>query len=224
MPTLDELLQIPEENISSFSVSQLKEILITNHVPAPRMILEKSELIERVLRLVTTERREREHMEAVREREEWEAQEHAWAAREREKQAREAREREAIKREEQERRSRQETYRTTVEDASASDDSINNPREPAPTSETVSTTGNDGPQEEAPQDPPPSPPTEMPDVESEVDPPLPPRPGAERSGLCVVCQDEDANMVIIDCGYVHILFCRLFYVANVLLARTMSSD
>jgi hypothetical protein len=27
---------------------------------------------------------------------------------------------------------------------------------------------------------------------------------AERNGLCVICQDEDANIAIVDCGYVHL--------------------
>lgn len=32
----------------------------------------------------------------------------------------------------------------------------------------------------------------------------------ERPGMCVVCQDEDANIAIIDCGYVFLsLFCFL---------------
>lgn len=28
----------------------------------------------------------------------------------------------------------------------------------------------------------------------------------ERTGLCVICQDEEANIAIVDCGYVHSLF------------------
>lgn len=33
-------------------------------------------------------------------------------------------------------------------------------------------------------------------------PPKPRVPVAERSGLCVICQDEEANIAIVDCGYV----------------------
>ncbi len=32
--------------------------------------------------------------------------------------------------------------------------------------------------------------------------PSKPRVPLERNGLCVVCQDEDANIAIVDCGYV----------------------
>lgn len=31
---------------------------------------------------------------------------------------------------------------------------------------------------------------------------LPKRPFVERPGLCVVCQDKEANMAVVDCGYV----------------------
>lgn len=47
---------------------------------------------------------------------------------------------------------------------------------------------------------------------SSVDPPpLPPKAQAmashlERTGLCVVCQDEEANIAIVDCG--HLAMCR----------------
>ena len=175
---------------------------MSNHVAAPRLILEKSELVERVLQLLTTERREREHMQAVREHEEWEAQERAWAVRERERKAREAKEREEKEKGEQERKRRQNAYRTTIEDASESDDSLDRIREPDLTPQADTNTTNDGDDNTHQPSPSPHPSSPSPnaEVEEELDPPLPPRPGTERSGLCVVCQDEDANMVIIDCG------------------------
>ena len=42
-------------------------------------------------------------------------------------------------------------------------------------------------------------------------PPPPSKPTGstfERPGLCVICQDEDANIAIIDCGYVYLFFHR----------------
>jgi len=50
--------------------------------------------------------------------------------------------------------------------------------------------------------------TESPGASSSTVPqPLPPKAQAmasnlERNGLCVVCQDEEANIAIVDCGYV----------------------
>lgn len=186
---------MPEENLSTLSVSQLKEILVTNHVPA-RMVLEKSELVARVVELLTTERREREHMEAVREREAWEAHERAEVVRMRERITREREQR--AQGQEQEPGSR----RTTVEDASESDDSLHSQFLPPNGVETMeqadyradsrlSTPPDEG------RDSPMAVDVE-PDLERDI--PLPPRP--ERTGLCVVCQDEESNIVIIDCGYV----------------------
>jgi hypothetical protein len=44
---------------------------------------------------------------------------------------------------------------------------------------------------------------------SSAPPPLPPKAQAmashlERTGLCVICQDEEANIAIVDCGYVYL--------------------
>jgi hypothetical protein len=46
------------------------------------------------------------------------------------------------------------------------------------------------------------------DSSAKGQPPAPPASyvAAERNGLCVICQDEDANIAIVDCGYVLVLF------------------
>ncbi|KAH8113945.1 hypothetical protein DFH11DRAFT_1598397 [Phellopilus nigrolimitatus] len=207
-PSLDELLAMQDTAIAALSVGNLKAVLARNHVPSGH-VLEKSELVARVSVLVATERRERARMEAVHEREEWEAQEREWAARERERlvreREREAREREARERGEREHRRRREAYRATVESASESDGDGDDTHEPAPRPESAPE------QTHSRHSRPPSSPS--PDVyeniprptsTSQPDPPIQPRP--ERSGLCVVCQDEEANMVIIDCG--HLALCR----------------
>ena len=191
IPTLDELLNMQEEEISSLSIGTLKDILDNNHV-RPGLVLEKSELVTRVNALITAERQERVHMEAVREREVWEAQEREWAARERERAAREAR-----KREEEERGRRREAYRTTVEDASESGESGDgnsaheNTPPPEPLQAGASSTSLPPEAEKGG--------TPIESIERSRSP-SPVRPPPERNGLCIVCQDEEANIVIIDCG------------------------
>ena len=41
-----------------------------------------------------------------------------------------------------------------------------------------------------------------------------PKSSFERPGMCVICQDEDANIAIIDCGYVIYLFLILIMMFN----------
>ena len=73
-----------EETIGTLSIGTLKSILEKNHVGA-RLILETDELVARVRTLISSEREERTHNAAMREREEWEAQERIWEMRERER-------------------------------------------------------------------------------------------------------------------------------------------
>ena len=181
-----------EEDISSLSIGVLKDILENNHV-RPGLVLEKSELVARVNALLLNERNERVRAEAIREREEWEAQEREWAARERERAAREGRERRERERmEEEERRRRREAYRTTMESVSDSDSSQENipPSEPTRImEEALSVPSTERKTREA----------EPLDRSRSTSPPSVRSP-PERSGLCVVCQDEEANIVVIDCG------------------------
>ncbi|KAF9269145.1 hypothetical protein L218DRAFT_976941 [Marasmius fiardii PR-910] len=212
-PTLDELLDMSERTISSLPISSLKQILFVNHVNATNtMILEKSDLVKRVVELVESEKREREEREE-REREEREDEERMIReAMEREESARRAQE-EAKRRSregEQVNATRPTTdQRARVEDAPEDDESL---RSAAST-----------PQEEIDI----LPPAPAPDVEmrSITPPPAASSPPAEPSpstkpavakptvksherntGLCVICQDEDANIAIVDCG--HMAMCR----------------
>ncbi|KAL5522731.1 hypothetical protein ACEPAG_8749 [Sanghuangporus baumii] len=198
VPSLDQLLEMQEEEVSSLSIGVLKDILDNNHV-RPGLVLEKSELVARVNALLTNERHERVRAEAIREREEWEAQERAWAARERERAAREEREREERERADKEERARRrEAYRTTVESVSESDSSQENSPPSGPTQiieEVASVPVNSEMKEEA----------KTVDLSRSPSPPSF-RSTVERNGLCVVCQDEEANIVVIDCG--HLALCR----------------
>jgi len=131
------------QDISALSVGTLKAILFQNHVNA-RLILEKSDLVDKVITLIEDERRERERK--VREEEQ-------------EKRAME-----------EELRMREESQRQNEEDKGK--DASTDFAKPSP---------------------------------------LPPKAQAmaatlERTGLCVICQDEEANIAIVDCG--HLAMCR----------------
>ena len=145
-PTLDQLLTLREEGIKSLSVGVLKAILFENHVNA-RLILEKSDLVAKVVTLVEDERSDRER----KAREEEEA----------------AVERQRVLMEE--RRAREENQ------------------------------GSSGVQDEERE------PSVNTDADNSEPPLLPPKAQAmatrlERTGLCVICQDEEANIAIVDCG------------------------
>ncbi|KAI0052103.1 hypothetical protein FA95DRAFT_1580210 [Auriscalpium vulgare] len=169
IPTLDQLLDMTEVAMSALSISSLKAVLFHNHVNA-RLLLEKSELVQRVKALVEDERRERAREAAVHAREEEEiiARQHAMME--------EHRAREEQVREDREAREREEAAPATT---------------PTPDGDGTPATVDSGA---------PSPPKAM--------PPLRPNAAAEleRTGLCVICQDEEANIAIVDCG--HLAMCR----------------
>jgi len=127
-------------SIKVLSVGVLKGILFQNHVNA-RLILEKSDLVNKVVTLVEDERMDRERKAREEEQEE---------------RAMEA-----------ERRMKEESKTDKGEKGQSTDST-----KPAP---------------------------------------LPPKAQAmaatlERTGLCVICQDEEANIAIVDCG--HLAMCR----------------
>lgn len=171
VPSMDELLEMSEDQIAALSIGSLKEILFKNHVTA-RLVVEKGELVARVKTLVEEEKAERERK-----------------ARE------EAAEREL---EEELRRARDEEGRASAGfSQSAAEDASQNPA--APTSDQGTTT---------------PPPASSPPKTTASPPPastLTPKAQAmasrlERTGLCVICQDEEANIAIVDCGCVAIAF------------------
>lgn len=173
-------------DVGGLSVGVLKAILFENHVPLGPGVREKGELVERVQILIETERHERQMQRLREEEEEWEREE---AARWREE------------------------HRSTVEDAETETDASGE-------SDDVISVAEDGPilEERVGRSPaarsPPETPTRVdartpepgaaratPSAAKPKKAPVPPPPTfAERSGLCVICQDEDANIVIVDCG------------------------
>ncbi|KAG6876925.1 hypothetical protein C0993_012035 [Termitomyces sp. T159_Od127] len=177
-PTLEQLLDMPDDSIKTLSIGALKAILFTNHVNV-RQILEKGDLIVKVKALIEDERRDRERQRALHEAEEQEAvelqrammEEHARAQAER--QQRQQREQQA---------QRQEGSSPAPVEAQGEDTAQNTgtARSPEPSP--------------APAPPPKSPPKAR---GTALD--------LERTGLCVICQDEEANIAIVDCGYVFVL-------------------
>jgi hypothetical protein len=181
------------EDIKSLPVSVLKEILFHNHVNA-RLLIEKSDLVEKVTTLIADERRERERQEMFRQMEE---------------------EQERLRQMEME----AERHAERLDELHLDLDQQTPDVAPGPTPETdlgqspevLASGSNDT-----------SPPVPTittddatpPEHQAVGDTPTPPRPlsglnsrpamaiNLERNGLCVICQDEDANIAIIDCGYV----------------------
>ncbi|KAJ3796160.1 hypothetical protein GGU11DRAFT_832890 [Lentinula aff. detonsa] len=215
-PTLDELIAMTTESLSSLSISTLKAILYTNHVSSgigSGMILEKGDLVKRVIVLVEDEKRER------REHEERELEEQTLRQErermEREKEEREDQERIRIQHAmmeafERERKEREERDREQQEDARRQEEErtgeLENDRM------QVGGESESQPQSDIDRDSTPS---------SSPPPPIPPKvptpfkapskaPATaafvERTGLCVVCQDEEANIAVVDCG--HLAMCR----------------
>ncbi|KAJ4487656.1 hypothetical protein J3R30DRAFT_3430189 [Lentinula aciculospora] len=208
-PTLDELLTMTSESLSTMSISTLKAILFANHVNSG-MILEKGDLVRRVIGLVEDERKERReheereleeqrHREEIerieREKEEKEDQERIriqhemMEAFERERQEREEREQERDRQREADTRRREEER---LEDLERDQMQVDGDSDNASHNNTS---------------PPPTPPKTSSPVPLKA-PAKAPATAAfvERTGLCVVCQDEEANIAIVDCG--HLAMCR----------------
>ncbi|KII87611.1 hypothetical protein PLICRDRAFT_42118 [Plicaturopsis crispa FD-325 SS-3] len=151
VPPLEELLDYDNPAVGALSISTLKAILFANHVPVHAgMVLEKGELVARVLRLIQDERDEIERKRLADEQEELE--------RRRREEEQIAQDRAA--REEWRRREQEKEKQAQGEKAEGSGQA-----KPPPAAAT-----------------------------------------AERAGLCVICQDEEANIVAMDCG--HLAMCR----------------
>ncbi|KAF4564655.1 hypothetical protein EYR40_010822 [Pleurotus pulmonarius] len=179
-PTLDELLAMSEASMASLSIGNLKSILFSNHVNAG-LILEKAELVKKVHDLVEDERRERERMERQHQLEE-----------------EEERERIRLQREEAEQEERRRRERAAQEAEAASNTNTNQDEPSASTS--LPTDTNMERETSNPSPPPKSEPIAAPTFpKSNIS-------AFERNGLCVICQDEEANIAIVDCG--HLAMCR----------------
>ncbi|KAF8882505.1 hypothetical protein CPB84DRAFT_1686646 [Gymnopilus junonius] len=174
-PTLDQLLTMAPEAIGSLSISVLKDILFKNHVNSGQ-ILEKSDLVKKVLTLVETEKVDRERH-------------------------RQAEEREEMERLQREAERRQELERQRAAAAAATEASANQEQQQQ-----------DGKSPNDLSEPHPPPTSSSPKPAPAPAPaPIPPQvygsaSSLERTGLCVICQDEEANIAIVDCG--HMAMCR----------------
>lgn len=187
-----------QASIAALPVGVLKNILFTNHVNAS-MILEKSELVKKVMTLIEDEKRERERQRLAEEAERLDEEE-----RRREREEAIKREQEEKRRKEEEERSRRERQRrqrARVEDV---EDDID---EMMDVEVEVSTTADDDEHMEGSWHSEPSGQNEPSTSSTPPKASSPPKPSVlsalERTGLCVICQDEEANIAIVDCGYVH---------------------
>ncbi|KAF8962612.1 hypothetical protein BDZ97DRAFT_1105009 [Flammula alnicola] len=189
-PTLNQLLTMDADSVGSLSIGALKAILFTNHVNAGQ-ILEKSDLVAKVLVLIADEKRERERQRQAEEREELEMMQREAERREGVRERALAAERE---------RHRAEAAAAEATAAEAHMDSEMRAGDGA--GENRSSGDNRGHPEHITSTTPPSAPT--------AEPAPPKMHGSastlERTGLCVVCQDEEANIAIVDCG--HMAMCR----------------
>ncbi|KAJ3709727.1 hypothetical protein C8R42DRAFT_636774 [Lentinula raphanica] len=213
-PTLEELLEMTTESLSSLSIHTLKQILYANHVNTGMgsgMILEKGDLVRRVVGLVEDERKERrEHeereLEEQRLREEMERIERERAEREDEERIR--LQHEMMEAYERERREKEERDREQAEAARRREAQETEDEHMQVDSEEGLQSHSEVQHDSAPSSsssPPPIPPTVP--TSSKTSPKATASAAfVERTGLCVVCQDEEANIAIVDCG--HLAMCR----------------
>ncbi|KAL1680137.1 hypothetical protein EV122DRAFT_276556 [Schizophyllum commune] len=179
-PSLEELVGMGEDEIGRLSVHALKGVLRTNHVPLGQ-VLEKADLVTKVRALVTEERRARE----VRELQE--AYDAPWPA-------------PVSSTAQPPAPSEEETAQPPVGGAPA--DGATPPTEDGPPPST-SSSSSPPPADDAP--PPASSPPRAAKPSSPAPKSSPATSYADRPGLCVVCQDEDAVLAIVDCG--HLALC-----------------
>ena len=189
------------EDLRSLPISVLKEILFHNHVNA-RLLIEKSDLVERVTTLITDERRERERQEMFRQMEE---EQERLRQTEMETEAHGERlDRLHLDSESQQPRQMSDAPPESIPDTGLGQGAetlagSNDVSQDIPTVNTEDTT----------------PPSVVPipsEQQSQSDTSNSPRPmpglasrpaiaiNLERNGLCVICQDEEANIAIVDCG------------------------
>jgi len=201
-------------DLHKLSVATLKAILWDNHAVVGQ-VLEKDDLVNKVETLLDNERADREREARIRAEEEQAYIEQE--ARMREEWHRREAENEAVRRSHEE-------QRMSAEGLQGSEVS------PAAATESVPEVIVDIDMEvqEQPDQEPPRPrsaepgtastlpiPTPSPSVASapptlssqpSASPPKQTAPVVERSGLCAICQDDEANMVVVDCG--HLAMCR----------------
>ena len=191
------------EDLKSLPVSVLKEILFHNHVNA-RLLIEKSDLVERVTTLITDERRERERQEMFRHMEEEQER-----LRQMEMEAETHRERlDELHLDSEPQRTQQPP--DVVPEPTSDHEHGQGPEALAGSNDTSQPIPTVSVEDVTPPLVVPTPPEQH----TVANTPTPPRPmsgltsrpamaiNLERNGLCVICQDEEANIAIVDCGWV----------------------
>ena len=161
---------MPDAAVQKLSISALKAVLFRNHVNTG-MVVEKAELVAKVRTLVADERQEREA-----------------AARRQEEDDRELMEALA--------ESRREHEEALARQGAAAPEEVQGGDAPAPASaepqeELAGQEGTAAPAQ--PAEPKPAAPKMTPKAQAMA-------AHLERTGLCVICQDEEANIAIVDCG------------------------
>jgi hypothetical protein len=195
-PNLDQLVEMSPDSIGSLSISALKSILFTNHVTSGQ-ILEKSDLVKKVLVLVENEKGERVRQRQMQERDEMERLQRSMETmqgtnhfdRDMEEQTERPQDGDVDQLANESRPDFDiSTHRS---DDESRDDEIGRDENRKHSSSTPATS--------------------------------PPHPNNatgssfERQGMCVICQDEDANIAIIDCGYV--VLCYLSFPSLILMSN-----
>jgi len=165
---------MPQEAISSLSIGGLKSILFTNHVTLTN-ILEKDDLVRKVISLVEDEKRERQRQRRAEEMEEMERIQREMDARE---ELRDRRDRE------------NELEPNQIADEEANAEASTQDGRPSGEYSRWSSTMAESVPPVSPSPPPAPPPPPKVKVTSHT----------ERTGLCIICQDEEANIAIVDCG------------------------
>ncbi|KAL1660518.1 hypothetical protein GGF50DRAFT_118876 [Schizophyllum commune] len=180
-PTLDELVDMSEDGLAGLSVHNLKGILRANHVPLGQ-VLEKADLVTKVKALVAEERRAREAAEAA--------------------------ERGEVPATAPEPSTSHEVPRgpsPMPPHEAAQPPSSTSSADGAPPSDGAAPDSTPAHVEETGASVPPSPPPASDSSPPKAAKPSPATSYADRPGLCVVCQDEDAVLAIVDCG--HLALC-----------------
>lgn len=188
------------EDLRSLPISVLKEILFHNHVNA-RLLIEKSDLVERVTTLIADERRERERQEIFRQMEE--EQERLRRA---EVETQQGRLNELhLAPEPQPPRQTPDvapepTPGTVIGQGYEIPADSSDTNQPIPAARTEDATPSMGDLAPPEQQTVPASPTPHPALGLASRPAM--AISLERNGLCVICQDEEANIAVVDCGWV----------------------
>jgi len=186
-PNLDQLVEMNTDSIGSLSISALKSILFTNHVTTGQ-ILEKSDLVKKVLLLVENEKAERVRQRQTQERDEMERLQRAMETMH------------GTNHFERDMEEEQTEWQQDGDEDQHANESRPDFEIPMRRSDDESSRNNDDETNHSH--------TSSSTPAAAASPPHPKATGSsfERPGMCVICQDEDANIAIIDCG--HMAMCR----------------